>query len=630
MIWLLGTQRDKTALIKKKKTELLRTDIMALCKELVTRFPVQGKEKSFSLRMSATLVYGVCINLRVQCEELRRATQNLLSVKAVSVNQVIDLPDVASSTHITRGLENDLPGVGDFHISQQDLQLSPSLVRANVRDITLNEGTTMRDLDYQGLDLPILTDKELLEQTWNLEDQPEQSVAGNDQGGQVGEDEGEDHGKRRREEEDGAISSGRKKARVENEVEPQEETLHVAVDPPEMPAAPGRHEEVPEVVVTPAVTEPPKRRTSPQQLDLEEAAADPAVFLPDPVQQDAPEVQDHAPQGVAQVGEPEAEFLQPLMPAGPAKAGRGKKKTTPAQVDEVTQMSAKDIKWNMSDGWSRNLRCGGAVQDLVQLPDEGMPRKDWGEELGGRIKEVLRRRVRAPRWDGADAEGDLQAHQAGVEVAVARDKEVQLEGEQEELRQDTVEVSRDLSVPLAAKSREGSLSRNSLQLEAVQAGDATGQDQVGGESLGGQDLLQTGEQPNLDVTPVQQPSPRDGGLALGASPVLPEEVVTGYQEPAGEAVGEAVLPQEQSLSGGALQQPGEEAHVSEFSLLASIQELEETGITSVTFTRLCPRATTRCLKAATTFQGLLKLEKAAKVVSEQEENYSEITITCIV
>ena len=63
---------------------------------------MQGKEKSFSLRMSATLVYGVCINLRVQCEELRRATQNLLSVKAVSVQQAIDLPAVPSSTHITR------------------------------------------------------------------------------------------------------------------------------------------------------------------------------------------------------------------------------------------------------------------------------------------------------------------------------------------------------------------------------------------------------------------------------------------------------------------------------------------------------------------------------------------------
>ena len=218
-------------------------------------------------------------------------------------------------------------------------------MRANVRDITLNEGTTMRDLDYQGLELPILTDKELLEQTWNLEDQPEQNVAGNDQESHL-RDEGEDTGKRRREEEeDGAKSSRKKKARLDNEVEHQEETLHVAVDPPEMPAAPERHGEVPEVVVTPAVTEPPKRRTSPQQLDLEEAAADPALFLPDPVQQDNTEVPAHAPQGVAQADEPEANFLQPLVPAGPAKSVKGKKKTIPgAQVDEVTQLCAKDIK----------------------------------------------------------------------------------------------------------------------------------------------------------------------------------------------------------------------------------------------------------------------------------------------
>ena len=61
----------------------------------------------------------------------------------------------------------------------------------------------------------------------------------------------------------------------------------------------------------------------------------------------------------------------------------------------------------MSDGWSRNLRCGAAVQDLVQLPDEVKLNKDWGEELGGRIKEVLRSRVRALRWGGEDAGGDL-------------------------------------------------------------------------------------------------------------------------------------------------------------------------------------------------------------------------------
>ena len=216
----------------------------------------------------------------------------------------------------------------------------------------------MRDLDYQGLDLPILTDKELLEQTWNLEDQPEQTAPTNDQGGlgEVGEGEADERGKRAREEGEGGGKASSsipipisKKARVENEVEQQEQTFHVAVDPPEIPAAPGRHGEVPEVVVTPAVTELPKRRTSPQQLNLEEAAADPALGLPDPVPQEAAEIQDHAHQAVAQASSPEAEFLQPLMPAEPPKGGKGKKKAKAgSQFDEVTQLRQQDIKvrWN--------------------------------------------------------------------------------------------------------------------------------------------------------------------------------------------------------------------------------------------------------------------------------------------
>ena len=226
------------------------------------------------------------------------------------------------------------------------------------------------------------------------------------------------------------------------------------------------------------------------------------------------------------------------------------------------------------EGWTRNLRCGGAVQDLVQLPDETKVNKDWGEELGGFIKEVLRRRVRAPRWGGEDTEGDLREQAAEVDE-VARDNGVQLERgvEQEELdqvpmeRQTALETSRDLSVPLAAKGRDGSLSRNSLQLDVDQVGDAAGQDHVGGESLGGQDLLQTGDQLDLNLTP--------GEPALDVPPVQPDPVVTVNEDPAGEEV----LLQDQSLrrDGGAqqageeedggAQQGGEEAHVSEFSLL---------------------------------------------------------------
>ena len=219
----------------------------------------------------------------------------------------------------------------------QDLQLSPSLVRATARDFTLAE-PSMVDLNYQGLDLPILTEKELLEQTWNLEEEPD--VPANERVGLADEHAVEDNGKRGREDEDDEIISSRKKRVRVEEDHHQEDTLHVAVDPPQQPPAPGRHGEVPEVVVTPAVTELPKRRTSPQLLDVDAAAVDPALILPDPVQQDVADVQDEAIQDAAQ----EAPFLQPLVPAGPRTGGKGGKKNVGTRVDEVTHLRAQDIK----------------------------------------------------------------------------------------------------------------------------------------------------------------------------------------------------------------------------------------------------------------------------------------------
>ena len=40
-IWLLGTVKEKEAIIKKKKAELLKNDLKAICADLVSRFPVQ-------------------------------------------------------------------------------------------------------------------------------------------------------------------------------------------------------------------------------------------------------------------------------------------------------------------------------------------------------------------------------------------------------------------------------------------------------------------------------------------------------------------------------------------------------------------------------------------------------------
>ena len=249
------------------------------------------------------------------------------------------------------------------------------------------------------------------------------------------------------------------------------------------------------------------------------------------------------------------------------------------------------IQWNMTpEGWNRNLRSGGAVQELVQLPDEVKVYKEWGEELGACIKEALRRRARAPRWSFEDAEGDLQ-EQRDDGAAVARDNEVQMGGEQEHLedlereRQDALEVSRNVSNPmgLAAKSRDGSLQRNSLQLDDVQAGDASGQDQAGVEVLsGGQDLLQIGEQLNLDITPEQHPTTRDGVLAPDVSPVQPDVLVTGNEDPTGQD-----LPlQDQNLSHSCAQGQ-EEAIVTEFSLLVGGSAFCKIILSDLVITELC-------------------------------------------
>ena len=245
----------------------------------------------------------------------------------------------------------------------------------------------------------------------------------------------------------------------------------------------------------------------------------------------------------------------------------------------------------MTSGWNCNLRCGGAVQDLVQLPDGAKLSEEWGEDLGGRTKELLRRRARAPRWGFEGAEGELQEQRLGEEVATAAtDNEVQMGQEHlEELereRQDALDASRDVSNPmgLAAKSRDGSLQRNSLQPDDVQAADATGQDPVGAEVLGGgQDLLQTGEQLNLDITPEQRPTTRDGGLAQNVSPVHPDALVTGNELPTGQE-----LPlQDQNLSHGGAQ-GGEEAIVTEFSLLVGGSVLLKSQILSTEFCQLNP------------------------------------------
>jgi len=69
LIWLVATLEKEA--MKKRRKDLLALKLDGMCKELVKRFPVQGREKSFSLRLSAILTHGLFITLRIQADELR-------------------------------------------------------------------------------------------------------------------------------------------------------------------------------------------------------------------------------------------------------------------------------------------------------------------------------------------------------------------------------------------------------------------------------------------------------------------------------------------------------------------------------------------------------------------------------
>ena len=118
------------------------------------------------------------------------------------------------------------------------------------------------------------------------------------------------------------------------------------------------------------------------------------------------------------------------------------------------------------EGWKRNLRCGGAVQDLVQMSDVA-EEEVWGEQLARFVQEALRRRVRAPRWGWGD--------QGGEEIGViARDTVVPNDEEQEVIErdrqntlgvsreveregQDTLNIPRDISNTSTSRRRDGPL-----------------------------------------------------------------------------------------------------------------------------------------------------------------------------
>ena len=181
-IWLLATTKDRNAVVKKKKAELLRTNMSQLCMELTRMFPVQGKEKSFSLRTSSILMYGICINLRVISEDLRRAVMQLLSQKPTisggATGGGIDLPGgKAGNLHVTSlhvPTEADID-MGNLLAVPDMMEVDPDMFsrvdfRVRNSDITMHEpGRT--GLDYEGPDLPILSAQDILTESWKFGDE---------------------------------------------------------------------------------------------------------------------------------------------------------------------------------------------------------------------------------------------------------------------------------------------------------------------------------------------------------------------------------------------------------------------------------------------------------------------------
>eukprot|EP00092_Neocalanus_flemingeri_P008741 GFUD01009414.1.p1 GENE.GFUD01009414.1~~GFUD01009414.1.p1 ORF type:complete len:285 (-),score=97.64 GFUD01009414.1:82-936(-) len=174
-IWLLATTKDRQAVFKKKKSELMKMNVTKLCQELVNMFPVQGKNKSFSLRTSSILMYGTCIHLRLMSEDLRRSVLLLLGRhKTPSGGQGggIDLPGGQMSSHLARlavPTEADL-AMGNIQWPEVDDVFGDVDFRAREADITMREFNQAR-LEYEGLELPLLSTRDILTESWSLVDE---------------------------------------------------------------------------------------------------------------------------------------------------------------------------------------------------------------------------------------------------------------------------------------------------------------------------------------------------------------------------------------------------------------------------------------------------------------------------
>ena len=126
--------------VVKKKAELLSTALAQLCHELFKMFPVQGKDKRFSLRTSSILMYGTRVNLRLISEYLRKAVLLLLSNRPTVTGGASGRGGEQVNPHLARlevPTEADID-MGNIQIKVEDVFAQVDF-RATESDITMME-----------------------------------------------------------------------------------------------------------------------------------------------------------------------------------------------------------------------------------------------------------------------------------------------------------------------------------------------------------------------------------------------------------------------------------------------------------------------------------------------------------
>eukprot|EP00092_Neocalanus_flemingeri_P017179 GFUD01018580.1.p1 GENE.GFUD01018580.1~~GFUD01018580.1.p1 ORF type:complete len:560 (+),score=197.09 GFUD01018580.1:2-1681(+) len=361
-------------------------------------------------------MYGTCIHLRLMSEDLKRSVLQLLGRHKTVSRQGggIDLPGGQMSSHLARlavPTEADL-AMGNIQWTEVDDVFGEVDFRAREADITMRE-FNQAGLEYEGLELPLLSTRDILTESWSLIDEELHGgleVGASQDGAQP----------RRGILPDIFVLPSSKRARLEVEdpfdqehtvmetVEqlgggdlPTEETFLEQSEGDQATAAPvrSRMPTVPTIEVTQAVEE---GRTTP---NIEAVAGEEIVPLPP----SPPSVTDDLPP--PNLPSPEAAEvqldLQPLVPQRKPKPA--KKRQGLVWVDLDTQISSDSIRQGMGD-FKDTMRCQEVSMDFTrQLPkvDFTRPGRQLGVALGAEYKEVLRRAVggREVTWDWQEEDG---------------------------------------------------------------------------------------------------------------------------------------------------------------------------------------------------------------------------------